>query len=390
MRTILHIDMDSFFSAIEVNEKPELKGLPVIVVVGGGRGGEGGGRRGRAAAERGRKIRGVVSTCSYEAREYGIYSAMPLSKAYELCPDAIFLPVRMSLYKQVSVRIMEILRNYADKIEQVSIDEAFIDISSRVQNWGEAREYADAIKREIEEKEGLTSSIGIGPNKTIAKIASGFVKPNGLTVVEQENVQEFLAPLPVKKIPGVGPKTEAILASIGIKTVRQLASCDLQKLVSRFGSKYGWLLHQAANGMDESEVEENLVRKSFSSEKTLAENTLDLAIINQYIDELAESVHGRLLEEGEGLLFKTIAIKVKFDDFSIHTRAKTDRSFHSDLRTLVKTARELIAEFINGVREEDVMGAGTDACAGAGRRIRSVGVRVSNLCVVDAKQRRIV
>ncbi|MBA5942177.1 MAG: DNA polymerase IV [Methanophagales archaeon] len=395
MRVILHIDMDCFFSAVEVRENPELKGLPVIVGGGGG---------GGAAAESGRKIRGVVSTCSYEAREYGIHSAIPLSKAYELCPDAIVLPVRMSIYKQVSVRIMEILRKYADKIEQVGIDEAFLDITSRVQNWDAAREYAVAIKSKIEEKEGLTSSIGIGPNKTIAKIASDFVKPNGLTVVEQENVQEFLAPLPVKKIHGIGPKTEAILASIGIKTVRQLASCDVQKLVSRFGSKYGWRLHRAANGIDESEVEEKGVRKSLSSEKTLDENTRDLAIINRYIDELAESVHGRLLEEGEGLLFKTVAIKVKFDDFSIHTRAKTHRSFHSDLRTLVKTAKELISEFVIGAsaREGDVMvaEAGAEADVGMGMRmgigmgmgmgIRLVGVRVSNLGVIDKKQRRIV
>jgi len=369
VRVIVHIDMDSFFSGVEVSENPELKGLPIII---GGEGSVG------AAVESGKKIRGVVSTCSYEARKYGIQSAMPLSKAYELCPDATFLPVRMPIYEQVSVRIMEILPRYADKIEQVSIDEAFLDISSRVQNWDAAREYAAAIKREIEEKEGLTSSIGIGPNKTVAKIASDFVKPNGLTVVKEENVQEFLAPLSVRKIHGVGPKTEAILASMGIKTVKQLSGCNVQKLVSRFGRKYGWQLHQAANGIDESEVEEKGVRKSISSEKTLDENTRDIAIITRYIDELAESVHGRLLEEGEGenLLFKTVAIKVKFDDFSIYTRAKTHRSFHSDLRTLVKTAKELISEFIIGT--------------GAGKRIRLVGVRVTNLGLIDRKQRRIM
>jgi len=240
MRIILHVDMDSFFSAVEVRENPELKGLPVIV----------GGRiqpeEEKVTKESDGKIRGVVSTCSYEAREYGIHSAMALSQAYNLCPDATLLPVNMPLYKKVSERLMSILRQYADKLEQVSIDEAFLDISTKVKDWNEAREYAQMIKMEILEKEGLTCSIGIAPNKTIAKIASDFVKPNGLTVVEQEHVREFLAPLPVKKIPGVGPKTEAILKQMGMETINQLASCEVLKLVAQFG-KYVWRLHQSAN-----------------------------------------------------------------------------------------------------------------------------------------------
>lgn len=368
MRIILHIDMDSFFSAIEVREKPELKGLPVIV----------GGRippeEEKAAEEEGkRKIRGVVSTCSYEARAYGIHSAMPLSKAYELCPDATFLPVNMALYKRVSAELMRLLREYADKFEQVSIDEAYLDISTKVHDWNEAIEYAQLIKREILEKEGLTCSIGVAPNKTIAKIASDFVKPDGLTVVEQEHAQEFLDPLPVKKIPGVGPKTELILKQMGVETIKQLASCDVQKLGSRFG-KYGWRLHQVANGIDDSEVEEKWERQSLSREITLDEHTNDPEIINRYIDELAGAVHEKMLKEG--FVFKTVAIKVKFDDFSIHSRAKTLKSFHSDLYTLTKTAKQLMGAFLGEKWKE--------------RQIRLVGVRVSQLGVVDEKQRRIV
>ena len=364
MRIILHVDMDSFFSAVEVRENPELKGLPVIV----------GGRiqptEEKATEESDGKIRGVVSTCSYEAREYGIHSAMALSQAYKLCPDATVLPVRMALYKKVSAELMSILRTYADKLEQVSIDEAFLDVRTKVHDWNDAKEYAQAIKRAILEKEGLTCSIGVAPNKTIAKIASDFVKPNGLTVVEHENVREFLAPLPVKKIPGVGPKTEQILKPMGIETVNQLASCDVQKLVAQLG-KYGWRLHQVANGIDDSEVEENWVRKSLSRERTFAVDTRDASILNNCVDELAEEVYNAIKKEG--FVFKTVAIKVKFDDFTIHTRAQTFRSFHSDLNTLRKTAKDLMGVFI----------------AEKGKEIRLVGVRVSQLSVVDEKQRRI-
>jgi len=370
MRIILHVDMDSFFSAIEVRENPELKGLPVIV---GGRIQQEGEK---ATEESDRRIRGVVSTCSYEARgAYGIHSAMALSKAYELCPDAKILPVRMPLYKTVSAELMSILREYADKFEQVSIDEAFLDVSTKVHDWNEASEYAQAIKREIQEKEGLTCSIGIAPNKTIAKIASDFVKPDGLTAVEPERVQEFLAVLPVKKIPGVGPKTEELLKKMGIETVNQLASCDVQKLVAQFG-KYGWRLHQIANGIDDSEVEEEWERKSLSRETTLDEHTRDRELINRCIDELAEAVHGKLLKEG--FVFKTVAIKVKFDDFTIHTRAQTFKSFYSDLQKLKKTAKELMGAFIG------------EKGKGKGKKIRLVGVRVSHLGVVDEKQRRFV
>ncbi|NMX21156.1 DNA polymerase IV [ANME-1 cluster archaeon GoMg4] len=368
MRIILHVDMDSFFSAVEVRENPELKGLPVIV----------GGRiqptEEKATEESDGKIRGVVSTCSYEAREYGIHSAMALSQAYKLCPDATVLPVRMALYKKVSAELMSILRTYADKLEQVSIDEAFLDVRTKVHDWNDAKEYAQAIKRAILEKEGLTCSIGVAPNKTIAKIASDFVKPNGLTVVEHENVREFLAPLPVKKIPGVGPKTEQILKPMGIETVNQLASCDVQKLVAQLG-KYGWRLHQVANGIDDSEVEENWVRKSLSRETTFAVDTRDASILNNCVHELAEEVYNAIKKEG--FVFKTVGIKVKFDDFTIQTRAKTFRSFHYDLNTLTKTAKELMGVFIAEKGKEK------------GKKIRLVGVRVSQLSVVDEKQRRI-
>jgi DNA polymerase IV (DinB-like DNA polymerase) len=368
MRAILHVDMDSFFSAVEMREKPELKGKPVIV----------GGRiqpkveLETGAGEDKRRIRGVVSTCSYEAREFGVHSAMPLSQAYQLCPDAIFLPVNMALYKAASKQVMRILRSFADKFEQVSIDEAYLDISSRVHDWQETRTYAQQIKREIADKAGLSCSIGIAPNKVVAKIASDFEKPDGLTVVESGDVATFLAPLPVQKIPGVGPKTAATLKQMGIATIHELAMRDVQELVARFG-KYGWRLHQVAHGIDEHEVEEKWERKSLSRETTLEEHTSDPKVLNRCIDALAERVHEHLVREEFG--FKTVAIKVKFDDFSVYTRAKTFRALHSDLATIAKTAKELLKEFI-GERAGE-------------KQIRLVGVRVSTLGVLDTKQRRL-
>lgn len=368
VRIVLHVDMDSFFSAIEVREHPELRGLPVIV---GGRirPNEG------APEEYKRGLRGVVSTCSYEARAYGIHSAMPLVRAYQLCPDARFLPVNMPLYKRVSAEIMRILRRYAERFEQVGIDEAYLDISRRVHGWEEARAYAERIKQEIREKEGLTCSIGIGPNKLIAKIASGFVKPDGLTLVEEEEVREFLAPLPVKKIPGVGPKTEKRLNQMGIQTIEELSRSDVQNLIAAFG-KYGRWLYLAARGIDACEVEEREERKSLSRERTLDEHTTDLDVINRYIAELAEEVHERLV--AEGLVFKTIGIKVKFEDFSLRTRARTLPSYHADLATLRKTAKELMTEFL------------ARRWPGKEKKVRLVGVRVSQFRLIDENQRRLV
>jgi len=187
---VLLVDMDSFFASVQVREKPELKGLPVVV----------------GSDPKGGAGRGVVSTCSYEARKYGIHSAMPISKAYKLCPDCVFLPVNMKLYKEVSENVMAILRGFAEKFEQVSVDEAYL-VPIDIRSFDDAVLCARRIKDEVKGQEGITCSVGIGPNKLIAKIASGFQKPNGLTLVKPEDVKDFLFPLPVSKIPGIGRKT---------------------------------------------------------------------------------------------------------------------------------------------------------------------------------------
>ena len=219
-RVILHIDLDAFFASIEEANHPELKGRPIIV----------------GADPKQGKGRGVVSTCNYEARKFGLHSAMPISNAWKLCPEAAYLPVNMPLYEEVSKRIINILKPIADRLEQVSIDEAFLDISHKIADLKEAQTLAKEIKSIIMDRESLTCSIGIGPNKLVAKIASDHRKPNGLTIVSKNDVRKFLAPLNVEKLGGIGSKTKERLNSIGIKTIDNLASYDINKLKDIFGA----------------------------------------------------------------------------------------------------------------------------------------------------------
>jgi Nucleotidyltransferase/DNA polymerase involved in DNA repair len=238
-QTVLHVYMDSFFAAIEVREHPELKGLPVVV----------------GSDPNGGKDRRVVSTCSYEARKYGIHSAMPVSQAYKLCPDAVFVPVNMKLYAQVSASAMEIMKGFAEKFQQFSVDEAYL-VPVAVSNFEEAAIIALRVKDEILKQERISCSVGVGPNKLIAKIASKFQKPDGLTVIRPEDVQEFLSPLDVSKILGIGGKTTETLKLMGITKVEELANCDIQRLSERFGEMGLWM-KPVAYGLDFSEVEES-------------------------------------------------------------------------------------------------------------------------------------
>ncbi len=340
-RIILHVDMDSFFASVEVREKPEHKGKPVVV----------------GADPKGGKGRGVVSTCSYEARKYGIKSGMPISRAYKLCPTAVFLPVNFPLYIKASREVMNILRKYTEKFQQVSIDEAYLDVSY-AGSFEAARGLALDIKKEILEKERLTCSIGVAPNKIVAKIASDYKKPDGLTIVEPSRVREFLSPLPVRKILGVGKKTEAALKEMGIEKIGQLAECDVQLLLSRFG-KWGIYMHELAQGIDESEVREEECCKSISRETTFEEDTDNTEILNRTMDALAEDVHRSLIEEG--FLFRTVGIKVRTKGFVTHTRAHTLVHYTDDTGVIKDTAKALLKEFLDG------------------RMVRLIGVRLSSL-----------
>ncbi|MFP4654507.1 MAG: DNA polymerase IV [Methanohalobium sp.] len=322
-----HVDMDSFYSSVEVRENPELKGYPVIV---GSDPKDGTGR-------------GVVSTCSYEAREYGVGSAMPISKAYRLCPHAVFLPVNMKLYKQVSSKVMEIIKKFTGKFEQVSVDEAYLDPGDSVKNYDEAVLSAQWIKNEIYQQEKLTCSIGIAPNKAIAKIASDFNKPDGLTVVRPDEVEQFLSPLPVSKIPGIGRKTNETLDKLGIQTIGDLKNFDVQILIGKFG-KSGLRMYQLAKGIDHREVEEQNEVKSISKEDTFDEDIADPILAEEIIDILSEEVHSSLTKKK--YLFKTVTLKVRLDDFTTFTRSKTFVSYRSEADVIKKGCKELMNQFI--------------------------------------------
>lgn len=348
-RITFHADMDSFFASVEVRERPELKGMPVVV----------------GSDPKGGAGRGVVSTCSYEARKYGIHSAMPISQAYRLCPDAVFLPVNMKLYVGISAKIMELLKGFADRFQQVSVDEAYLVPGPEITNFEEAALYALRIKDEVQKQEGITCSVGVGPNKLIAKIASDFQKPDGLTVVRPEDVREFLFPLPVSKIPGIGEKTADTLKSMGLNRVEELANCDVQLLSGKFG-KMGLRMKQLANGLDFGEVREKERVKSISRHGTFAEDTSDPVKITGSLDLLAESVHRSLLKNR--FLFKTVTLTVRFEDFSTYTRSKTIPIWTSDIFVIKKTAMQLLSEFIGN------------------RKLRLVGIGVTKLRERDEKQ----
>ena len=352
-RVIFHLDMDHFYTAVEERERPEIRGRPVVV----------------GANPKGGKGRGVVSTSNYQARAVGVRSGMPISQAYRLCPNAVYLPPDFPLYIRVSNEIMAIARQYADRFEQWGIDEAFLDVSERVKDFTEAEALARQIKQEIREREGLTASIGVGPNKLIAKVTSDYQKPDGLTVVREEEAEFFLAPLPVRKLLWVGRKTEAKLKALGVNTIGDLARFDPEALRSMFGVM-GWQLHLMARGLDESPVEEREGIKSTSHETTFEEDTADPDVILKALDELCVGVIEEV--EKQHLLFKTVTLKIRFQGFETHTKSRTLPFLTNRLHDLQKTERELIAGYLK-----------------SDRKVRLIGVRVSSL-VSSEKQKTLV
>jgi DNA polymerase IV (DinB-like DNA polymerase) len=352
-RVIFHLDMDHFYTAVEERERPDIRGKPVVV----------------GADPKGGKGRGVVSTSNYEARKVGVRSGMPISQAWRLCPEAVYLPPNFPLYIQVSNEIMAIARGYADKFEQWGIDEAFLDVSDRVSSFVEAEALAWKIKEEIRLKENLTCSVGVGPNKLIAKVASDFHKPDGLTVVKVEEAEVFLAPLPVRKLLWVGRKTEEKLKAIGVNTIDDLARFDALTLRSMFGV-LGWQLHLMAKGIDLSEVEEREGVKSVSHETTFEVDTADAAGIIQALEALCIGVRKEVSDQH--LLFKTVTLKIRYENFETHTKSHTLPFLTNRLHDLQKTERELLASYL---RKD--------------HKVRLIGVRVSSL-VSSEKQKTLL
>ena len=352
-RIILHLDMDHFYTAVEEREHQEYKGKPVVV----------------GADPKEGKGRGVVSTSNYIARKVGIRSGLPISRAWKLCPEAIYLPPNFPLYTKVSNEIMQIVREYGDKFEQWGLDEAFLDASLRVKDYTDAKALAKQLKREIKEKEHLTCSIGVGPNKLVAKIASDYHKPDGLTIVKENETEAFLAPLPARRLLWVGRKTEAKLKKMGINTIGDLASFDPTVLAEVFGVM-GTQMHLMAHGIDRSEVEARTEVKSISHETTFEEDTDDAEVILKALYALATEISKEV--KVQKLFFKTITVKLRYENFETHTYSKTLAFMTDRLEDLQNTSIKLLRTYLK-----------------QGRKIRLIGVRVSNF-VKGEKQKTLV
>ncbi|MFH2067911.1 MAG: DNA polymerase IV [Candidatus Omnitrophota bacterium] len=346
-RFIVHLDMDAFFAAIEERDNPDLRGKPVVI----------------GADPKAGRGRGVVSTCSYAARKFGIHSAMPISIAYRKCPGAVFLKPDMEKYSAVSNRIMEILYTFTHAVEPVSVDEAFLDISDTYVHFGTPLQTCLLIKSRIKEAEGLTASVGLAPNKLAAKIASEIKKPDGMVEVTPENLLAFLRPLSIKKIWGLGEKSRLALEERGIKTIGELAGRDIREIIALFG-KTGAYFWQLANGIDEREVEPETEAKSISNEFTFDEDTSAVPEIKAALLSLCEEVSSRLRQAGHKS--RTVTVKIRFGDFKTFTRAVTIKEPTNSADTVYRKIKLLADGFLTGRK-----------------KVRLVGVKVSGLIPSD-------
>jgi len=343
----MHVDLDAFYAQCEENANPSLKGKPVVVCVYSGRTEES----------------GVVSTSNYEARKYGVKAGIPIIRAKKLLEsvESAFLPMNHSHYEEVSERIMEILRAQSDAFEQTSIDEAFLDLSART-NFDSAEETAIEIKRQLLTFENVTCSIGIAPNKVVAKIASDQSKPKGLTIVRPDEVIEFLSPLPITRIPGVGKKAEEKLNLMSIATIAQLSTLSPTTLIEAFGKSLGGYFYAASRGENDEPVKDRVQPTQLSRIATLKQNATQPEETFPLLDELSKSVSAKLREQG--MKCKTVGIIAILTDLSIHNRSKTLETVSSDGKTIETTARGLIKEFMQS--DQHIT-------------LRRVGVKASNL-----------
>ena len=313
----MHVDMDAFFASVEQLDHEEYRGMPLIV---GGIGG-----------------RGVVSTCSYEARKFGVHSAMPTAKAMKLCPQGIFIQGNYPRYAEVSQQIFDIFDHYSPLIEPLSIDEAFLDLTGMERLMDSPRQYALKLKQEIKEKTGIVASVGVAPNKFLAKIASDLDKPDGLVIVNKDRVQEFLDPLPVRRIWGVGAKTAAILDRMRVKTIADLRKMSYEELHKTFGDKTAQHLFLLAQGIDERPVAPRGRAKSIGNETTFSEDLQSAEAALEVLLYLSVKVGWRLRQAG--FKAKTVQLKLRQSDFSTFTRQKQlfePSNFDNDIYTAIK------------------------------------------------------
>jgi len=336
--------MDSFYPSVEVLDNPELRGKPVIV---------GGSRE-----------RGVVSSASYEARKFGVHSALPMATAMQLCPNGIVMPVRMARYQEVSLQVFEIFHIFTPLVEPLSIDEAFLDVTGSARLFGSPVEIAKKIKQQVVETTALTISAGVAPSKFIAKVASDMDKPDGLTVVETDKVRQFLDPLPIKKMWGAGKVTQKALARIGIHTFKDLRLASVELLVKKLG-KQGSHMHRLALGIDERDVVPFHDIKSIGHEDTYSKDILDIEPAKRELLSLANRVARRMRRKGlEG---KTISLKVKYSDFKLITRSVTLHHYTSDSSEIYSNVCRLLEKTAVGKRP-----------------VRLLGISLSNLSDTDS------
>ncbi len=304
VRSILHVDMDAFYAAVEQRDHPEFRGKPLIV----------------GSDPKGGKGRGIVATCSYEARKFGVHSAQPISQAWRMCPHGVYIPPDMPKYVRASENVMRVLLDFSDLVEQISIDEAFLDVTGSRRLFGDGASIARRIKERIHREQRLTASVGVAANKFVAKVASDLHKPDGLVVVEPGRESEFLAPLPVSRLWGVGEKTATLLKNIGLQHIGQIAILERKELAARFG-KTGEHLWELSRGIDDRPVAPEEGYKSIGHETTFETDTEDEQLLRDTLLWLTEKVAQRL--RANKAQARTIAIKFRESDFATYTRRKT-------------------------------------------------------------------
>jgi DNA polymerase-4 len=340
IRKIIHIDMDAFYASIEQRDHPEYRGKPIVV---------GGSPEGRG---------GVVATASYEARNFGIRSAMSSKKAKQLCPHVIFIRPRFDVYKEVSLKIREIFERYTDLIEPLSLDEAYLDVTHDKQNIGSAIDIAELIRKAIKHELQLTASAGVSVNKFVAKIASDLNKPDGLAFIGPSKIEAFMEALPVEKFFGVGKVTAEKMKSKGLHTGGDLKKLSEGELVKNFG-KSGRFFYKIIRGVDDREVQPHRETKSVGAEDTFPVDLTGLAEMIVELNEIAQAVHERL--ERNKLKGRTITLKIKYHDFKTITRSQSVDSAVNDFETIFETATKLL-----------------EATDPEGSKIRLLGISVSN------------
>jgi DNA polymerase-4 len=327
MTVIFHVDLDAFFASVEQLDAPEYRGLPVIVGATPGH-------------------RGVVSACSYEARKYGVHSAMPISDAYRRCPNGIYLPVRMHRYHEISQRVMKIFEEFSPVVQQISVDEAFLDMSGTSRLFGPPHEAADRLKQAVKEREGLTISVGIAPGRYLAKLASAYGKPDGLYEIRRGEEESFVLSLPLEDLWGVGKRTLEHLRAEGIHSVSELREYEQHELASIFGEAASTYLYRVCRGIDPGMFTGTTKSRSISAETTFENDVEKADVLSRALLELSHTVMFRLL--GEGLRSRTIGIKLRLWDFTTTSAQKTLTRPLSSVEHAHRAALDLLGQRWDG------------------------------------------